>query len=110
MTLSGTGLIRMVLDSMDSTIAKPTAAHKRRTTPSHDIIALHHALSRRGISAVLQAAGNGGVPHLSFILTAKHRDADIDNAVDALADAAPHFQQLGQHSFRETNHAASIHF
>lgn len=78
--------------------------------PPHDFVALHHALSRRGIRAVLQAARNGGVPRLSFILTAKHHDADIDAAVDALADAAQHLQQPGQHSFRETTHASSIHF
>lgn len=78
--------------------------------PSRETVALHHALSRRGIRTVLQTVRNGGMPRLSFILTAKHRDADIDTAVDALADAAQHLHQSGQHSFREITHASCIHF
>jgi 8-amino-7-oxononanoate synthase len=54
--------------------------------PSFDMPALHHALLQRGIHTVLHKSRGGNTPRLSFVLTVNHRDEDIDDAIDHLAD------------------------
>lgn len=55
--------------------------------PWMDNVALHGALSRRGVHTVLHQPRAGKEPRITFMLTASHRDEDIDNAVGALAAA-----------------------
>jgi len=52
-----------------------------------DPAALHALLLERGVRAVLHRPRPGGRARLSFLITARHRFAEIDRAVDVLAAA-----------------------
>jgi 8-amino-7-oxononanoate synthase len=57
-------------------------------THGADAAALHHALGRLGVRTVLHD-GDGRTPRISFILTARHDERDVDTALAALARARP---------------------
>lgn len=67
---------------------------------SHGIVPLHRALLGRGIHTVLQQLRNGRTPRLSFILTARHRDADIDAAIDVITNTTQYVRHLEHHQGR----------
>jgi len=50
-------------------------------------LAAHRQLLRRGVQTVLTAAGQGGPPRLTFIVTAAHRRSDVDRVGRAFGDA-----------------------
>jgi 8-amino-7-oxononanoate synthase len=51
---------------------------------------LHRRLLALGVKAVLHRPSHGGAPVVSFVLTARHTDRDIDAAVAALECACGH--------------------
>jgi len=57
-------------------------------TPELDAKALYERLLQCRIRTVLHRARNGHRPRISFLITALHRQSDIDHAVDALARIA----------------------
>jgi 8-amino-7-oxononanoate synthase len=52
-----------------------------------DSVALHGSLLERGVRTVLHRPRAAAGPRLSLLITARHHFAEIDAAVDALADA-----------------------
>src|SRR5262249_14370871 len=52
-----------------------------------DPVAVHAQLLDRGVRTVLHRPRPGGRPRIGFLITARHRVAEIDRAVDALAAA-----------------------
>jgi hypothetical protein len=52
-----------------------------------DAANLHQRLLDRGVATVLHQPRQGAAPRLSLLITARHRIAEIDAAIDALADA-----------------------
>ena len=58
-----------------------------RTPPERDIRAVHRHLGELGVGAVLHAPRCGQGLALSFIITAAHREGDIDRAVRAISTA-----------------------
>jgi 8-amino-7-oxononanoate synthase len=56
-------------------------------SPALDPVQLHGRLLQRGVRAVLTAPRTGGPPQLSFLITAAHRRAELDRAVETLAQA-----------------------
>lgn len=56
--------------------------------PGLEATELHRLLDARGVRAVLQRPRAGVGPRLTLLITARHRVAEIDAAIDALADAA----------------------
>ncbi|MGO9729745.1 MAG: aminotransferase class I/II-fold pyridoxal phosphate-dependent enzyme [Streptosporangiaceae bacterium] len=58
-----------------------------RTPPEHDVRAVHRHLGELGVGAVLHTPRCGQGLALSFIITAAHREGDIDRAVRAISTA-----------------------
>jgi 8-amino-7-oxononanoate synthase len=52
--------------------------------PGIDAVSMHEDLLRRGAKAVLHKGGRGKTPLISFIITARHTPANIDQAVEAI--------------------------
>jgi 8-amino-7-oxononanoate synthase len=66
--------------------------------PHLDVGRVHRQLLNLVVRTVLRRGCDGGGPHLSFIITARHRPDELDRAVQALAmavSAQPHLQPDG---------------
>jgi 8-amino-7-oxononanoate synthase len=56
------------------------------SAPGCDAALLHERLLRSGIRAVLHRVGNRQGARISFLITARHRQSDIDHAIEVLED------------------------
>ncbi len=58
--------------------------------PARVVVKMHHFLQRRAIRTVLHKSEVNGSAAISFVLTARHRSAEIDRALVALSDGLRH--------------------
>ena len=58
-----------------------------RLGPGLNVAALYHHLLAAGVKTILLKGRTGGSPRICLIITALHREADIDRAVDILSHA-----------------------
>jgi hypothetical protein len=56
--------------------------------PGPEAVLVHRTLLALGVRSVLHRPIHGGRPVISFVLTARHRQGDVDAAVSALVRAA----------------------
>ncbi len=69
-----------------------------KTPSTLDTRQVHRQLLHLGVPTILRHGCDGGGPHLSFIITARHRPDELDQAVQALAvtvGAQPHLKPGG---------------